>query len=188
MINGEGWLENDLQCDLEVIKVKNYDHNTPYSLPVKPSPNLPNDLSIRLYPSLCLFEGTVVSIGRGTYFPFQVIGYPDPKFGSFSFTPKSIPGLSKYPKHENKTCFGVDFRSRQNIPEFTLQFLIDSYEQLKDDGSFFNDYFGKLAGTQELQEQIESGMSPEDIEQSWQPKLTQYKTLRKKYLLYPDFE
>jgi len=188
MINGEGWLEGGVKADLQVIPVSNYDHQLNYPLPIKTSPNLPNDLAVKLYPSLCLFEGTTVSLGRGTYFPFQVIGYPDSTFGNFSFTPVRIDSMSKYPPLENQECFGVDFRKKENIPrEFSLSILLEAYERSTFKEKFFNNYFSKLAGTTELRMQIEASMSEEDIRKSWEPKLGEYKELRKKYLLYPDF-
>lgn len=183
MINGEGWLKNGVKCDLKVIKVLNYSHSLPYSLPVKPSPNLPNDLSIRLYPSLCFFEGTNISIGRGTHFPFQVIGAPDKKYGDFSFTPVSIPGMAKSPMHENKVCYGVDLRNA--VPEpFNLKYIIDFYKKSGEKEKFFNSFFTTLAGTDELKKQIIAGLSEEEIRFSWQEGLNKYKEIRKKYLLY----
>lgn len=187
MINGEHWLNDSLQCDLEVIPVGNYDHNMQYSLPVRPSPNLPNDLSVRLYPSLCLFEGTIMSVGRGTPFPFQVVGYPDSAAGNFSFTPQSTEGASK-PKYEGKTCFGRDYRNLSKPPRFTLSFLLDFYYKLGRKYDFFNNYIDKLAGTKELQKQIVAGFNEEEIRITWYDELKHYKEIRKKYLIYPDFE
>ena len=189
MINGEGWLENGQTCELTVIAVENYTHLTPYSLPVKPSPNLPNDLSVRLYPSLCFFEATSVSIGRGTYFPFQVMGYPDPAFGEFSFTPVSIPGMSKDPLHQDKTCYGDDLRNLEEIPLLTLSFFLDYYHRFPDEKKFLTRerWFNLLAGTDRVIRQIREGMSLAEIEQSWEPELQQYRQMREKYLLYPDF-
>ena len=131
MINGEKWLENGIQCDLTVIPVKNYTHQMAYSLPIKPSPNLPNDLSIRLYPSLCFFEATNMSIGRGTYFPFQVIGYPDSTLGAFEFTPQSITGMAKNPKQEGKVCYGEDLRNEGMAHRFTLEFFLKYYHHFQ---------------------------------------------------------
>ncbi|MTI32034.1 exo-beta-N-acetylmuramidase NamZ family protein [Xanthovirga aplysinae] len=187
MINGEKWLKGGLTCELFVVPVKNYTHSTSYSLPVKPSPNLPNDQSIRLYPSLCLFEGTRVSIGRGTTFPFQVIGYPDKRFGDFSFTPKSIEGMAKYPKLENEVCYGVDLRKKKP-KKFNLSYLIDFYLKSDSKEDFFNAFFDKLAGNSELKEQIKAGFDEKEIRVSWVEDLLKYKAIRKKYLLYPDFE
>ncbi len=193
MINGEQWLDNDLTCDLTVVKVVNYDHLKPYSLPVKPSPNLPNDVSIMLYPSLCLFEGTKISVGRGTHFPFQIIGYPHKTFGNFTFTPKRIEGMSKYPKHQDKICYGIDLRASDKSHGFSLKYLIDCYNIHKelyakhdDKEIFFNDFFTKLAGTDKLRKQIESGMTAQEIKDSWKENLDAYKKMRNQYLLYSN--
>lgn len=188
MINEEKWLENGIKADIDIIKVRNYSHSDPYSLPVNPSPNLPNDLSICLYPSLCLFEGTAISVGRGTEIPFQIIGYPDKKFGSFQFTPRSIEGMAKYPVYENKTCYGIDFRDKNPERKFSLKYLIDFYQLSTDKTQYFNNFFNKLAGNSKLKEQIEKGLSEDEIRKTWQPKLKEYKQMRKKYLLYQDFE
>jgi uncharacterized protein YbbC (DUF1343 family) len=188
MINGEKWLENGLQADIEVIKIKNYSHKDLYHLPIKPSPNLPNDLSISLYPSLCLFEGTNISIARGTTFPFQAIGYPDKKFGTFSFTPKSIDGMAKNPPLENKLCYGIDFRTQADIHGLSLEYLIKYYNLTSDKNTFFSNFFNTLAGNNKLMEQIKAGKSESEIRKTWQPELNEYKVKRKKYLLYPDFE
>jgi uncharacterized protein YbbC (DUF1343 family) len=192
MINGEGWLNNGIQCKLTSIPCKNYDHNTAYELPVKPSPNLPNILSIYLYPSLCLFEGTIMSVGRGTDYPFQVLGHPEYDSDLFSFTTVSKEGASN-PKYEGIECKGVDLRDIDPMffwqeRRIILDWIIEAYNNMKGKGAFFNSYFSKLSGTQELQKQIESGVSPEDIYKSWEPGLKEYKKIRKKYLLYPDFE
>ena len=190
MINGEGWLNNKLTADLTVVPVKNYDHSRPYPLPVKPSPNLPTDQSIKLYPSLCFFEPTVVSIGRGTYFPFQVYGYTNDKLGPFSFTPVSIPGMSTYPKHENEQCLGEDLRDVRVADMLDLSYLLKAYNRLSMDSAFFTSpsFFDKLAGTDRLRLDILSGKTEQQIRASWQEELDQYKKLRKGYLLYPDFE
>ncbi|MFY0674685.1 MAG: DUF1343 domain-containing protein [Bacteroidia bacterium] len=193
MINGEGWLKNGLICELEIIKLKGWTHETRYSLPIAPSPNLPNDLSINLYPSLCLFEGTPISIGRGTETPFQLIGHPEfekTNFNSFSFSPKSIPGVSDHPKHEGKTCYGKDFTLIKDIEpilsgSFDLNYLIKCYELSQDKTVFFTPFFNKLAGTDELKKQIQKGMAADEIKASWQGDLTSFKEIRKKYLLYP---
>lgn len=186
MINGEGWLEGGLKCDLEVVTMEHYSHSDSYSLPVKPSPNLPNDKAINLYPSLCFFEGTKMSIGRGTQFPFQVIGYPDEKFGKFSFTPESIVGMSKYPKYKGEICYGVDLRNSKRLDLLDLAYVIDNYKLWKKEESFFTNYFNTLAGTDQLKKQIESGMSEKEIKKTWQEVLDKYRILRKKYLLYQD--
>lgn len=187
MINGEHWLENKLICDLKVIKVKNYTHQTPYRLPIKPSPNLPNQRSILLYPSLCLFEPTQMSIGRGTSFPFQVIGYPDSSFGKFRFTPVSTPGAATHPKYQDQTCYGVDLRNTPDSVGFTLKWLVEFYRKNPNDTFITStSFFDKLAGNETLRSQLLQGLSAKEIEASWQPDLEKYSTLRAKYLLYPD--
>jgi uncharacterized protein YbbC (DUF1343 family) len=184
MINGEKWLKGGRKVDLTVIPVSNWTHSTAYNLPIKPSPNLPNDLSIKLYPSTCLFEGTVVSLGRGTYFPFQVYGYPDAKFGSFEFTPVSIDGMSKTPPHQDKLCYGVDLRGESMDHHFTLSYLLDAYNKSGMKEKFFNNYFNTLVGTDELKKQILAGKSEAEIRESWQAGLEAYKVKREKYLIY----
>ena len=190
MINGEKWLKNEVICDLTVVSCLNYTHDSLYQLPVRPSPNLPNMNSVYLYTYLGLFEGTNVSIGRGTDFPFQVIGRPG-SVGAFSFTPRSIPGVSDNPKHLGKECVGEtipDFLSDDILSQNTLNltWLILMYENNRaEDGEYFKDFFYKLAGNKELRIKIESGMSDADIRKTWQPGLDKYKVKRKKYLLYP---
>lgn len=184
MINGEGWLEGAVKAPIEVIPVANWNHEDHYSLPVKPSPNLPNDLAIRLYPSLCFFEGTDISLGRGTMFPFQVYGYPDPKFGDFTFTPVSIDGMSKYPPQQDKLCYGKDLRDEPLSHQFTLSYLLDVYRIADKGASFFNAFFDKLAGSDQLRKSIIAGESEESIRSSWQRELDAYKTKRKLYLIY----
>ena len=186
MINGEGWLEGGLKCDLQVIAMDNYNHSDEYSLPVKPSPNLPNDHSIYLYPSLCFFEGTKMSIGRGTHFPFQVIGFPDEKFGKFSFTPESIDGMAKHPRLEGQECFGVDLRHANRPDKLDLNYVIEFYKLWEDEESFFTNYFNTLAGTDELRKQIEEGVSEDEIRKSWLSDLEKYKSMRRRYLLYGE--
>lgn len=191
MINKEGWLDSTPDtCQLKIVKMENWKHGDPYWLPVKPSPNLPNDQAIRLYPSLCFFEGTNVSIGRGTYYPFQVIGFPDKKYGEFSFTPVSLPGFDTNPLQKNKECFGVDLREYPFEGGLSLRFLLDFYNKADKDQAFFfarPQWFDLLAGTKELRFQIIRGLSEDEIRESWQPALNQYKEMRKKYLLYPDY-
>ncbi len=182
MINGEGWLRDELKCDLQVIKTQGWDHSQPYSLPVAPSPNLPNDLAVALYPSLVLFEGTVASVGRGTDFPFQVVGHPDFKGGSFGFTPHPNEG-SKYPPLENELCVGLSFIGQQPTYELDLEIILRLYRNTEVD-DFFNDYFIKLAGTTELAREIESGKSELEIRSSWEKELRSYHILRKRYLIY----
>ena len=190
MINEEGWLESTPDtCQLRIVKMENWKHGDPYWLPVKPSPNLPNDQSIRLYPSLCFFEGTNISVGRGTYYPFQMLGAPDKRYGEFSFTPQSLPGFDTNPLHKDKTCYGVDLREYPFEGGLSLRFLLDFYEKADDKQAFFSrpQWFDLLAGTKELRFQIIRGLSEEEIRASWQPELEQYKAKRKKYLLYPDY-
>lgn len=186
MINGEGWLTNGVKCDLEVIKLRNWKHKDEYSLVEKPSPNLPNDQAIRLYPSLGLFEGTVMSVGRGTTFPFQVVGHPDLKDMTFVFTPESIPGMSKNPPYENKVCYGIDLRTVDVPRALELKYLIDMYNAFPEKEKFFNSKnFDTHLGTSTLREQIIKGMNEADIRRSWEDDLASYKEIRKKYLLYP---
>jgi uncharacterized protein YbbC (DUF1343 family) len=193
MINGEKWLEDSLICNLTVIQCKNYDHNTYYELMVNPSPNLRTMRAIYLYPSLAFFEGTVVSEGRGTYFPFLIIGHPDYPSKNFSFVPESIKGMSESPKFKGQTCYGIDLRD-YNIDslkikrEINLQFLINMYQNLNLGEDFFNDYFDKLAGCSDLRNEIASGKSEKEIRISWKPGLDKFKKIRAKYLLYPDFK
>ncbi len=183
MINGEGWLEGSLQAEVTVIPVANYQHEMQYSLPVSPSPNLPTDQSIALYPSLCLFEGTVVSVGRGTERPFEWIGHPQYPDKSFSFTPESRPGATNPPWKDAK-CFGTNLSQDNEVRGLSLRHLIHYYYALKGEGEFFNNFFDKLAGTPELKQQIKSGMSEEDIKATWEEDLEAYKMLRKKYIIY----
>ncbi len=187
MINGENWLKNGVQADLTVIPVENYTHQTRYSLPVKPSPNLPNDWAISLYPSLCLFEGTNVSIGRGTEKQFQIVGNPNYPSKDFSFTPKSMEG-AKYPKYEGKVCYGKDLTTKKFAysHEFFLTELIDFYQNSTNKKDFFIPFFTNLAGTKKLQQQIEAGKTESEIRESWQADLEKYKAMRKKYLLYEE--
>jgi uncharacterized protein YbbC (DUF1343 family) len=190
MINGEKWLETENKCELTVIPVANYSHNMAYSLPVPPSPNLPNDLAVRLYPSLCFFEATSVSVGRGTDFPFQVLGGLKPELGDFSFTPRSIPNAAVHPLNEGKVCYGVDLRQLEEIPQFTLKYFLYFYNKYENEKEFLTreHWLNLLAGTDKLIAQIRQGLSEAEIVKSWQPELEEYKRMRKKYLLYPDFE
>jgi uncharacterized protein YbbC (DUF1343 family) len=185
MINGEKWLKGGVQVELTVIPVANWNHGMAYELPVKPSPNLPNALSIRLYPSTCLFEGTVVSLGRGTYFPFQVYGYPDARFGDFTFTPVSIDGMSKTPPHQDKLCYGRDLRMESLNQPFTLSYLLEACQRSEMKEKFFNSYFNTLVGTDELKKQILAGKTEAEIRETWQQGLKDYSILRSKYLIYP---
>lgn len=190
MIDGEKWHQAGKSCKLEVIPVKNYSHSTKYELPVKPSPNLPNYLSVRLYPSLCFFEATSVSVGRGTEFPFQVLGGLNPELGEFVFTPQSIPGVAENPLNKGEKCYGVDLRLLDSIPKFTLKFFLDFYSQYKNEKEILirEHWMNTLAGTDDLINQIRNGKSEQDIFESWNMDLNIYKEIRKKYLLYPDFE
>jgi uncharacterized protein YbbC (DUF1343 family) len=183
MINGEKWLTNGVSCDLKVIPCLNYTRETKYSLPIKPSPNLLNDQAINLYASLCLFEGTNVSVGRGTETQFQVYGSPFLPKSSFSFTP--IPNLgAKEPLYKNEICFGEDLTKMEKIDKLELKWLIKAYQQTRDKKKFFNPFFTKLAGTKKLQVQIEKGISETEIIQSWQKDLETFKKMREKYLIY----
>src|SRR5690554_3930948 len=186
MINGEKWLKNGIEADLTVIPVKNYNKSMFYSLPVKPSPNLPNDLSINLYTSLCFFEGTNVSVGRGTEKQFQIYGSPSLKNMSFTFTPKPNEG-AKNPLHKDKKCFGEDLSAHDFIDGVSVKWLLKAYENTTDKSEFFNNFFIKLAGTKKLQQQIEQGWSEEKIYTSWQDDLKTFKKIRSKHLLYFDF-
>ncbi len=186
MINGEHWLEDDLNCDLTVIPVANYNREDVYILPIPPSPNLPNQKAINLYPSLCLFEGTHVSVGRGTENQFQIFGSPflgDENY-SFQFIPKPNFG-AKNPKHKAKICYGKDLKNVDFLNDINLNWLIEAYENTTDKSSFFNSFFTKLAGQTTLQQQIEKGWSALEIKRSWENDLEQFKALRSNYLLYP---
>ena len=189
MLNGEKWLENGVQCDITIIKVKNYNHNMGYDLPIKPSPNLPNNISINLYPSLCLFEGTKVSIGRGTQRPFQMYGHPSFEKYDTTFTPEPISGVSARPKLKGELCKGYSLiyysnEDAQKYGKINLSWLIDAYEQSGKADDFFNSFFYKLAGTAELRKQIEDGKTEQEIRESWQNDLNSFKKIRSKYLLY----
>lgn len=188
MINGEGWLSGSKKCDLTVIKAEAWKHRDKYSLPIKPSPNLPNDQSISLYASLCFFEATNVSVGRGTYYPFQVIGYPDSRFGSFTFTPVALEGFDKNPLQKDKICYGIDLRNEKFDQGLTLKYLIQFYKKSGQGTKFFKSpkFMNMLAGSDQLQRQIVSGMSESAIRKTWAGDLMLYKNKRKKYLLYED--
>lgn len=190
MIRGEGWLSNPADtCHLTVIPMKHWEHGDPYWLPVRPSPNLPNNQAVILYPSLCFFEGTGVSVGRGTYYPFQVLGFPNPEAGEFKFKPTPMPGFDANPLHKNKFCYGRNLREYPFEGGLTLQFVLDFYERMnKKEKAFFTrpNWFDLLAGTDQLRKQIVQGLSEDEIRQSWQDELATYKQMRKKYLLYPD--
>lgn len=186
MINGEGWLAKGVKCNLEIIKLKNYTHKTIYELPIKPSPNLANMQAIYLYPSICLFEGTPISVGRGTEKPFQVIGHPKMKY-DFSFIPKSTTG-AKEPLLKGETCYGLDLSAVKVKKELDLSYLIQFYTSYTDKEQFFQKFFNLLAGNSILQAQIKQGKTEEQIKATWQKGLQEFKAKRKKYLLYDDFE
>ena len=183
MINGEQWLKNGVQCELKVVPMLNYNHTMPYSLPIKPSPNLPNDKAINLYPSLCFFEGTPVSAGRGTDKQFQIFGAPELKNYSYSFTPKPNEG-AKYPKHQDKQCFGKNLTSQPKLEALELTWIIEAYNNYPEQTKFFKSFFTKLAGTKKLQQQIEQGLTPEAIKATWKMDLEIYDIMRQPYLLY----
>lgn len=193
MINGEGWLGNNMKCNYSVIKIKGWKHGDPYSLPVKPSPNLPNDQSIALYASLCLFEATSVSVGRGTYFPFQVIGsplLPKDKY-PFSFTPKALEGFDKNPLHKNTECHGIDLRNTdaKQLNGFSLKYVIKMYNEFKKmnkSESFLTrpKWFDLLMGTNQVRLDMLNGKSEKEIRSAWLEDLNKYKEMRKKYMLY----
>lgn len=185
MINGEEWLKNKVKADITVIKVKNYNHQTAYSLPVKPSPNLPNDVAINLYPSLCFFEGTIISAGRGTNTQFQVFGAPGlpTKFYPYTFTPQANEG-AKYPKFKGQECHGLNLQNNPKLDKLNLEWLIEAYVAYGKKADFFTNFFTNLAGTKKLQEQIENGYTYREIRATWLKDLEKYDSMRKKYMLY----
>lgn len=190
MIQGENWLKNNVKCDYTIIKCENYTHDSLYQLPIKPSPNLPNMNSVYLYPYLGLFEGTNVSIGRGTSTPFQMVGRPGFK-GEIEFTPHAIPGISDHPKYEGEICGGYRIEDTKNPsffekPELNLEWFLLFYKNnTEENGPFFKDFIYKLVGNSSFKNQVISGMTSTEIRKSWQEDLDKYKLLRKKYLLYP---
>ncbi|WP_136669085.1 exo-beta-N-acetylmuramidase NamZ domain-containing protein [Flavobacterium sp. H122] len=184
MINGQKWLKNGIQCKLEIVPCINYHREMQYNLPVKPSPNLPNPQAINLYASLCFFEGTNVSVGRGTEKQFQIYGSPYLNNNGFSFTPKPNFG-AKDPVWNGKECFGEDLTKIEKVKRLELKWLIKAYkENAQTKNPFFNDFFTKLAGTKKLQHQIESDASETEIRKSWEKGLKDFKEMRKKYLIY----
>lgn len=190
MINGEKWLEGGKQCRLTVIPCDNYFHDDTYEVRVKPSPNLPNMTAIYLYPSLCFFEGTIVSVGRGTSYPFQIFGYPEFPSKIFEFTPKSVEG-AKNPPYLNTKCYGMDLREYgKNYflenRKLNIKWLIDAYNRTPDKSKFFNNFFDKLAGSEQLRQQIIAGKTETQIRQSWQADLEEFIVMRQQYLLYKD--
>ena len=191
-LNGEYFKQKNLVCNVKVIPLSQWTHSTHITLPIPPSPNLPNMASIYLYPSLCFFEGTKISVGRGTEKPFQVFGYPESKSGDYTFTPISITGKSKNPLYENTLCkgfyvqeYGEKFASTSG--QLNLNWLIQLYTEANNKNDFFNSFFDKLAGTNILRKQIEEGYTEDQIRNSWGEELEKFKTIRKKYLLYQDF-
>ena len=188
MVNGEGWLKGGVKCDLSVITCKNYDHSTYYELPVKPSPNLANQNAVYLYPSTCFFEGTSLSLGRGTPFAFQVYGSPRMPDRGFSFTPESVPGASN-PLFAGEKCYGVDLRNALNDgivpkPQINLEWIINAYNDFPEKDKFFTRYFDTLAGGPTLRQQIQQGLSAGQIRESWKDGLEKFGKIRAKYLLY----
>ncbi len=191
MINGEKWLKNGISCNLEIVSCENYNHSSFYLLTVNPSPNLPNMKAIYLYPSLCFFEGTIMNEGRGTDYPFQVYGHPEFPGCEFYYIPVSTPG-AKNPKYKGMRCCGVDLRNKnigelQSAGKIDLSHLIYAYKNLRKGEDFFNSYFNTLAGNNILKSQLIGGLTEEQIRSSWQKSLSDFKTIRKKYLLYPDY-
>lgn len=199
MINGEQWMQNKLKCKLKIIPVKNYEHHMEYKVPISPSPNLNTQQSIMLYPSTCLFEGVYLNLGRGTYFPFTMLGSPSLKGKySFSFTPIGIKGMSETPLYMNEVCYGIDFRQYdiaelRKIKRINIQWMIDLYNAFPEKEKFFDSSLSKqmgsidkLAGVYDFKKQIVEGKTVKQIQDSWEPKLSEYKVMRKKYLLYAD--
>ena len=190
MINEEGWLAGK-KCNLSVVPVEGYNHNMLVKLKEKPSPNLPDWKSVYLYPSLCFFEGTMISVGRGTDYPFQVFGHPDYLAGSFMFTPVSISGVAEKPLCEGRVCYGANLNGFAenfiaNENHLNLGWLIGMHQYFRDSADFFNPYFDKLAGNDNLRNDLISGKTENEIRESWQSDLDRFRMIRKKYLLYPD--
>ncbi len=188
MVNGEGWLAGGIRCELHVVPMLNYNHDLLYELPVRPSPNLPDMKSVYLYPSLCFFEGTIISVGRGTDKPFRIIGHPDYAIGNYEFTPQKIPGASVNPPHKGQLCQGFDLSYLADSilvhKQLNLQPLIDAWNYFQDHEKFFSNYFDRLAGTSSLRKQIMQGMSEDEIRESWQDDLSRFRAMREKYLIY----
>ncbi|OIQ39135.1 MAG: hypothetical protein BM563_04810 [Bacteroidetes bacterium MedPE-SWsnd-G1] len=183
MVNGEDWLKNNIKCDLTVIELKNYTHHSEYHLPIRPSPNLPNDQSINLYPSLGFFEGTPINAGRGTEFQFQRYGSPEFPSSDFTYTPAPNFG-SKYPKHQGKKCNGVDLSTTPRQSKVNMTWLVDAYQKSPDKEAFFGKTFTIHAGSPKLEEQLKNGLSDIEIESSWKVEIEQFKQIRSKYLIY----
>ncbi|MEO6820149.1 MAG: DUF1343 domain-containing protein, partial [Ginsengibacter sp.] len=198
MVNGEGWLTNKEQCRLKIIPVANYNHDMPYILPVSPSPNLNTKQAVLLYPSTCMFEGTYLNHGRGTYFPFTMIGSPEYKgIYAFSFTPKSIPGMAETPLFMDQECYGIDLRKYdteklRKSRQINIHWIMELYKAYPHKEKFFDSKLSKEMNNIEIQigsglfrQQIVSGASEKEIRDSWEPGLSEYKKMRVKYLLYP---
>lgn len=185
MINGEEWLKNGIQCDLNIVEMKNYSPSQNYELPIKPSPNLPNAKAINLYPSLCFFEGTNVNAGRGTSNQFQIFGSPflETSVFEYEYTPQSMNG-AKYPKHENKLCYGMNLENQNTLDYLNLDWLLQAYHHTQDQSAFFNDFFNKLAGNSSLREQIQKAKTAQEIRESWQVDLEAYRVKIQPYLMY----
>jgi len=193
MINGEGWLAGKIKCDLTVINILGYTHLHRYQLPKNPSPNLSSMSAVYLYPTLCLFEGTCMSVGRGTEKPFCLFGSPNFPVGDIYFTPKSIPNVATNPPHLEKECRGFDLTDfsiniLKNDNYIDIDLIINAYQNYPDKATFFTPFFDKLAGNKSLREQIIAGKTAEEIRASWKKDLDNFKITRKKYLLYPDYE
>jgi uncharacterized protein YbbC (DUF1343 family) len=184
MINGEGWLSNGISCDLKVIPIQNYTHKTPYELIIRPSPNLPNAQAIALYPSLCLLEQTVISIGRGTNKQFQIYGHPSFPKNQFSFTPKPNFG-AKNPKQNGTLCYGVDLTKTKKPDRVELKWLIDAYTNFPEKNGFFLKGFNRISGVNDLKMQIKQQISESEIRKTWSQDLEKFKKIRAKYLIYP---
>jgi len=188
MLNGEKWLKNGIRSNLKVIPIRNWKRSAGYTINYKPSPNLPDSISVILYPSLCLFEGTVISLGRGTILPFKCYGHPNLINMPYEFTPVSIPGKSKHPKCEGLLCHGENLTNQYNLiknsKSINLKWLIKAFRSYKGEKPFFNSYFKNLAGTSKLEEEIKAGKSEYQIKKDWQTELANFKKIRQKYLIY----
>ncbi len=183
MINGEHWLQNKIECDLTIIPLKNYKHQSKYSLPLRPSPNLPNDTAINLYPSLGFFEGTIINAGRGTENQFQQYGAPFFPKSDFNYIPQANFG-SKYPKYKGTLCYGVQLNQTKKLDSINIKWLIDAYQKTPKTETFFGNTFTIHAGSPKLEEQLKAGLSAKEINNSWQPKIEEFKKIRTKYLIY----
>ncbi len=188
MICGEGWCEKSPKLD--VVPIVGWRHGDKYSLPIKPSPNLPTDNSVALYPSLCLFEATQMSVGRGTYFPFEVVGYPDSKYGDFTFTPAPLKGSDMNPLQSGKLCYGLDLRGAKTDGGLSLSYFIEMMRISEQGAKFISrpQFFDMLAGDSTLRQMLGRGCSEAEIRATWQPALTKYRAMRRRYLLYPDYK